>query len=153
MRMKWKSTTVIGTCSTKTCVIGCEQVLNFIEQVFYVVTTIALPLCFICLEYLLPVVRTRLCSSLLRIIDLNGILVGSRVLVTAQTAEQLPIQLKRRTMCLTKQHHHSAVVLRCRPQSLPAHQLHRLFKRAPTYQRLVFLYLHFFYCNSTFDSD
>ena len=34
--------------------------------------------CFICLEYLLPVVRTSLCSSLLQIIDLNGILAGSR---------------------------------------------------------------------------
>ena len=34
--------------------------------------------CFICLEYLLPLVRTSLCSSLLQIIDLNGILAGSR---------------------------------------------------------------------------
>ena len=76
--MKWKSTTVIGTCSTKTCVTGWEQVLNFIKLVFYVVTTIALLLCFICLEYLLPVVRTGLCSSLLQITDLNGILVGSQ---------------------------------------------------------------------------
>ena len=66
---------------------------------------------------------------------------AAEVLVTAQTVERLPIQLKRRTMCLTKQHHHSEVVLRCRRLSLPAHQLHRLFKKAPTYQRLVFLYL------------
>ena len=34
--------------------------------------------CFICLEYLWPVVRTSLCSSLLQIIDLNDILAGSR---------------------------------------------------------------------------
>ena len=68
---------------------------------------------------------------------------AAEVLVTAQTVERLPIQLQRRTMCLTKQHHHSEVVLGCR-LSLPAHQLHRLFKKAPTYQRLVFLFLHFF---------
>ena len=68
---------------------------------------------------------------------------AAEVLATAQTVERFPIQLKRRTMCLTKQHHHSEVVLRCRRLSLPAHQLHRLFKKAPTYQRLVFLYLHF----------
>lgn len=34
--------------------------------------------CFICLEYLLPVARTSLCSSLLQIIDLIAILAGSR---------------------------------------------------------------------------
>ena len=34
--------------------------------------------CFICLELLLPLVRTSLCNSLLQRIDLNGILLGSR---------------------------------------------------------------------------
>ena len=36
-------------------------------------TPTAAPLCLICLEYLLPVIRTSLCISLLQIIDLNGI--------------------------------------------------------------------------------
>ena len=109
-------------------------------------TPTAVPLCFISLEYLLPVVVTSLCSSLLQIVDLNGILAGSRGSRHSADSGTTSDSTETKDNVFDETASPFRSSLEMSPPVSPRTPTPPFIQKAPTYQRLVFLYLHFFDC-------